>query len=68
MKLEKREITLNEYDSILDAAYKTKALLTEYVFALSCVKRKETRSEILKCLKETGEDMCFLFDLLEKKQ
>lgn len=66
MKLEKREITLNEKDSILETAYMSKTLLIEYAHALSWVERKETRKELLTHLKETGEDMCFLFDLVKQ--
>lgn len=68
MKLEKREITLNEKDSILEAAYTSKSLLIEYVHALSHVERKEARKELLTHLKETGEDMCFLFDLVKQEE
>jgi hypothetical protein len=63
MKLEKREITLNEKDSLLETAYSLKQLFFEYGQALSHLKRKESRKQILINAKETGEDMCFLFDL-----
>ena len=66
MKLEKREITLNERDSILETAYTSKNLLTEYAFALCHIQRKEARKEILNCMQETGEDVSFLFDLAKK--
>ncbi len=64
MKLEKREITLNEFDSLKDAFYMEKTLLAEYVHALSKAERKETRSELLSLIKEVGEDMLFLRDLM----
>lgn len=64
MKLEKREITLNEFDSIKDAFYIEKNLLNEYVYTLSFAQRKETREQLLKLLKEVGEDMLFLQDLM----
>ena len=64
MKLEKREITLNEKDSILDAAYSSKLLLSEYAHALTCVSRKEIREELLERIKETSEDVYLLFDLV----
>lgn len=65
MKLEKREITLNEFDSLKDAFYIEKTLLAEYVHALPQAERKETRSELLALIKEVGEDIFFLRDLLE---
>ena len=66
MKLEKREITLNEKDSLLETAYISKMLLLEYAQALSHVERKQTRKELLTNAKETGEDMCFLLDLAKE--
>lgn len=63
MKLEKREITLNERDSILETAYTAKALLVEYAFALCHTKRKEVRKELLSGMQELGEEVSFLFDL-----
>ncbi|MBQ7880065.1 MAG: hypothetical protein IJ317_05395 [Clostridia bacterium] len=64
MKLEKREITLNEYDSLQDAFYLQKLLINEYVHALAQTSRKETRSELMRLVKETCEDMCFVADLM----
>lgn len=64
MKLEKREITLNEYDSLQDAFYLQKLLIIEYTQALSQTARKETRSELMRLIKETSEDMCFVVDLM----
>ena len=40
MKLEKREITLNESDSLKDLLFFEKALLNEYVEALAEFKRE----------------------------
>ncbi len=64
MKLEKREITLNEFDSLKDVFYIEKTLLSEYVHALSKATRKQTRGELMRLLKETGEDMYFVRDLM----
>lgn len=64
MKLEKREITLNELDSLQDAFYMEKTLLYEYVQALSTSKCKETRLLLTNLMKEVAEDMLFLQDLL----
>lgn len=63
MKLEKREITLNETDSVKDVLYMQKALLAEYVDVLESAERKATREELLRLLKAAGEDMCFVCDL-----
>ena len=64
MKLEKREITLNEFDSLKDAFYAEKTLLVEYVHALAKAERKETQGELLRLIKEIGEDMLFVRDLM----
>ncbi len=64
MKLEKREITLNEYDSLKDMFYVEKLLLQEYVCALGKVLRKETKGELLRQIKETGEDVFFMRELM----
>ena len=64
MKLEKREITLNEYDSLKDMFYVEKLLLQEYVCVLGKVLRKETKGELLRQIKETGEDVFFLRELM----
>lgn len=64
MKLEKREITLNEFDSLRDAFCMEKALIEECVQALFCVWRKETRDALVQLLKETVENALFLQDLM----
>lgn len=64
MKLEKREITLNEFDSLKDAFYAEKMLIAEYVHALAKAERKETQGELLRLIKEIGEDMLFVRDLM----
>ncbi|MBR2375981.1 MAG: hypothetical protein IKA88_06805 [Clostridia bacterium] len=66
MKLEKREITLNEYDSLKDVFYTEKALIGEYLTALSRCVRKETRQELLRLCQEATEDMSLVRDLMEK--
>ena len=63
MKLEKREITLNETDSLKEALHIEKLLLGEYVEALFKTERKDVRAELLRLMQETGEDMCLLIDL-----
>ncbi len=64
MKLEKREITLNEFDSLKDIFYLEKTLLSEYVEALSKATRRETQSELTRLIMETSEDLYFVRDLM----
>ena len=64
MKLEKREITLNEKDSLKDVCYTEKNLLLSYCQYLCMAERNQTREELLALIKETGEDMLFTRDLL----
>ena len=65
MKLEKREITLNDFDSLKEMFYLEKMLLNEYLECLCKVTRKETRGELLRMMKEVGEDLNFARDLME---
>lgn len=67
MKLEKREISLNEVDSLRDACLIEKTLLHAYVDAMEKAQRKETRKQLVKLLEETGEDLYFVCDLLNSK-
>ena len=64
MKLEKREITLNEFDSLRDAFYMEKTLMAEYEQALLQVWRKEARDTLIALLQQTAENMLFLQDLM----
>ena len=64
MKLEKREISLNEYDSLKDALSVEKSLLIEYAFALERLLCKEKRAVALACMQKAGEDLYFVRDLL----
>ena len=66
MKLEKREISLNEFDSLKDAFSMQKALLIEYTHALAQSHKRQTRDELIKLLVEVCEDLVFLKDLMEK--
>ena len=65
MKLEKREITLNEYDSLEETYYFQKTLLKEYAELLCHVSRKETRGAVLRLMTETGEDLSLVADLMQ---
>ncbi|MBQ7368196.1 MAG: hypothetical protein IJW60_00615 [Clostridia bacterium] len=64
MKLEKREITLNEFDSLKDVFYAERLLLLEYTRALEKVERKETKNELIKLVCEVGGDLLFARDLM----
>ncbi len=66
MKLEKREITLNEFDSLKETFYLEKMLLSEYVECLTRVTRKETRKELLRLMQEVGEDLSLSQDLMKR--
>ena len=65
MKLEKREITLNEQDSIKDAYYLQKTVLQEYVCALEKAEKKQTRNELSRLVLESIETLYVLSDLLK---
>ena len=66
MKLEKREIALNEYDSLKDAFYTQKTALIEYAHALSEACKRQTRDELIKLIAEVCDDMSLMRDLMEK--
>lgn len=65
MKFEKREITLNEMDSLKDAYYREKILIEEYVNALFEMDKKQSKDEILKLICETAEEIFLLKDLMK---
>ncbi len=67
MKLEKREITLNEKDSLKDVLFLEKALLSRYVETLTDMTRKEERERLLGLMKETAEEIFIVKDLLEER-
>ena len=64
MKLEKREITLNEFDSLKDVFYLEKNLLCEYANAIEKVERQENRNELLTLMQEAIDDLFFAKDLM----
>lgn len=66
MKLEKREITLNEFDSLKETFYMEKLLLNEYLECLTKATRKETRKELMRLMQEVGEDLSLAQDLMQK--
>ena len=66
MRLDKREITLNEQDSLRDILFLEKALLLAYVEGLERANRKEIRERLLDFIKETAGDLFLVSDLLKK--
>ena len=64
MKLEKREITLNEADTLEEACFMEEALLHAYVDVLRCQTQKQTRTALLNHIREIAEDVYQLADLL----
>ena len=68
MKNSKREITLNEYDSLEDMLFMEKSLLREYCTAIFSAQRKETRSYLLQAFSAVAEDIFFIEDLLAARQ
>ena len=63
MKLEKREISLNEADSLQDAFLTEKSLLFSYLQTLERVTSKNTRQTLRALLDETVQDLFFICDL-----
>lgn len=68
MKPGKREITLNEYDSLLDMLSAERALLGAYCAAICAAERKEGRTGLVGAFSSAAEDVFFLRDLLDSKR
>ncbi|MBE7079545.1 MAG: DUF892 family protein [Clostridiales bacterium] len=66
MKLEKREVTLNEADSLKDMFYMEKTLLLAYGDALERAQRKEVKAVLSELKKETEKEMAFVERRLQK--
>ena len=66
MKLEKREITLNEKDSVMDMYYYEKNLQNRYMQALKFSERKEAEGELSRLLRETEKDSVLLGELMKR--
>ena len=66
MKLEKREITLNEADSLKDVYYLEKTLLREYSARLALAKCQETKHELSALIEEVTQDMKTVEGLIKK--
>lgn len=68
MKLKKREITLNEADSLKDMFYLERMLLNAYGERSVCAFRKETENELQTLEKQTAEEKTLLEKLLKKSK
>ena len=66
MRLEKREITLNEADSLLDMYYIEKTLRYAYAEGVDCIERKEVANEVACLIKQTEEDIVRVYALWKK--
>ena len=67
MKLEKREITLNETDSLRETFYLLKILSKEYIETLCKSVRKETKDLLISLSKEVEEDLVWSLALMNDK-
>lgn len=65
MKIEKREITLNEYDSLHDIFQTEKNLLRTYIEYLDGVESKETQKAFIKAISAVAEDMLGVLSLMQ---
>ena len=68
MKLEKREITLNEADSLKDMYYIEKSLWTAYAERENFVVRREVENELEQLIKQTEEDKERMYALWQKSK
>lgn len=68
MKLEKREITLNEADSLKDVFYLEKTLMAAYNEGEKYTERKELKNELPALLTQTKEDVEKVLSLWEKSK
>ena len=64
MKWEKREITLNEYDSVSDMLFTAERLLDLYKEATLFAEKKEVRERLKVGMGETAEIIYRLSDVL----
>ncbi|MBQ8395031.1 MAG: hypothetical protein IJX49_05605 [Clostridia bacterium] len=66
MKLEKREITLNERDSLLDMYFWERSIENEYKQGAKLAERKETELVLTQAAGETAQDVERMLALLRK--
>ena len=65
MKLEKREITLNEADSLQDMLQTEKNALIQYATFLTFPLRKQAQNLAMQNVAQTAEDLAALQTLIE---
>ena len=65
MKLEKREITLNEYDSLHDIFQTEKNLLRAYIELLEYIESKEIKQAFIKSVSLVAEDLLSVLSLMQ---
>ena len=65
MKIEKREITLNEYDSLHDIFQTEKNLLRTYIELLEYIESKEIKQAFIKAVSLVAEDMLRVISLMQ---
>ena len=65
MKFEKREITLNEYDSVLDLLLAHERLAFAYLEGVQTLKRKELRDAFKERFLSVLDEIFLLQDLLQ---
>ena len=68
MKLEKREITLNEQDSVQDMLTMEKSILRAYADTVEHAFRKENRNCLCQHLQQTANEIFLLKDKLTSLQ
>ena len=68
MKLEKREITLNEADSLKDMYYMEKSLWMAYAEGEPFLSRKEVENELEELIKQTKEEKERMYTLWQKSK
>ena len=68
MKLEKREITLNEADSLKDMYYIEKSLWTTYAERKNCIVRKEAENELGELMRQAEEEKERIYSLWRKSK
>ena len=65
MKLEKREVTLNEKDTLKDALAYERMLLSEYALAATEIAGTERRAIYGEIISQSLRDVFYLADLLK---
>ena len=65
MKLEKREITLNEKDSLKDMYFFEKNLQTQYAQGVKFSERKESEGELSTLMREAEKDAVLCAALMD---